>query len=425
MVLDKETGKITQEYTVYMNEFYEQILPTVDVDGNPLPATKVWGYGGEARDTLTSKKLGFFQNSPGATFEATRGVPVRVTYVNNITSNHMFAVDPTLHWANPNGMTMPEGPTFLEYPDGYEDAQTNVPLITHLHGGEVQSTSDGHPEAWYTSAVTALYGPEYSTNDNYQTITYAPGQATFYYPNEQPPTTLWYHDHALGVTRTNVMSGLAGFYLLRENGDSMTPYVPPQKWEIPIVIQDRSFNDDGSMWFPTEGNKPEVHPYWNPEFFGDTIMVNGKVWPNLDVDRGVYRFRLLDGSNARFYTLKFEIVTGETNGFPTYDPTPISFYQIGSDGGYLKAAAGPLEQLSIGPGERADILIDFSSLAPGDKVILTNSADIPFRGEGVPGDESPDPATVGQIMQFTCKNNIGYPAKTLPETLNPTLRSLR
>ena len=314
-------------------------------------------------------------------------------------------------------MTMPTT-DFLPYPDGYELAQTNVPLVTHLHGGEVQSTSDGHPEAWYTSA--GLYGPEYSTNDIYPTITPTAGQATFYYPNEQPPTTLWYHDHALGVTRTNVMSGLAGFYLLREKGDPMTPYVPPQKWEIPIVIQDRSFNTDGSMWFPTEGNNPEVHPYWNPEFFGDTIMVNGKVWPNLDVDRGVYRFRLLDGSNARFYTLKFEVVTGETNGIPTYGAT-IPFFQIGSDGGYLKAAAGPLDHLSIGPGERVDILIDFSSLAKGDKVILTNSADIPFRGEGVAGDEPPDPATVGQIMQFTCKNNRGYPAKTLPETLNPTL----
>ena len=406
MTYDKETGKRTQEYTVYMNEFYEQILPTIDENGDPtgFDQTLVWGYGGEARDTVTSKKLGFFQNSPGATFEATRGVPIRVKYVNNITSNHMFAVDPTLHWANPNGMTAPTFP-FISFPPGYEDAQSNVPLVTHLHGGEVKSTSDGHPESWYTASGDQ--GPAYNTE-----MTTSDNSAVFYYPNEQLPTTLWYHDHSLGVTRTNVMAGLAGFYLLREKGDSMTPYVPPQKWEIPIVIQDRSFNLDGSMWFPTEGNKPDVHPYWNPEFFGNTIMVNGKLWPNLDVDRGVYRFRLLDGSNARFYDLTLDIL--DENGESTDDTLP--FTQIGSDGGYLKSAAR-LDSLVIAPGERLDVLVDFSGLAPGTKVIMRNSAATPFpNGDSI---EEDDPT--GEIMQFTCKKNKGYPAKALPEILNPTL----
>ena len=408
MVLDKDTGKMTQEYTVYMNEFVEQILPTVKQNGDPtgFGTTLVWGYGGEARDTVTSKKLGFFQNSPGATFEATRGVPIRVTYVNNIDSNHMFAVDPTLHWANPNEMPMPTAP-FDPFQPGYNDAQSNVPLITHLHGGEVQSTSDGHPEAWYTKAGD--HGPAYNT---LMPATTPLDSAIFYYPNEQLPTTLWYHDHALGVTRTNVMSGLAGFYLLREKGDSMTPYLPPTKWEVPIVIQDRSFNIDGSMWFPSEGNNDAVHPYWNPEFFGNTIMVNGKLWPNLDVDRGVYRFRLLDGSNARFYDLTLDIL--DEYGVSTGETLP--FTQIGSDGGYLKSAA-TRDNLVIAPGERLDVLVDFSGLAPGTKVIMRNTAATPFPN-GDPIEEN-DPT--GEIMQFTTMKNKGYPAKTLPETLNPTL----
>lgn len=406
MVYDKDTKTMTQQYTVYMNEFYEQILPTVYENGTVTGynQTLVWGYGGEARDTVTGKKLGFFQNSPGATFEATRGIPVQVTYINNITSNHMFAVDPTLHWSNPNDFTAPTAP-FDEYPPGYIEAQTNVSLVTHLHGAEVQSTSDGHPDSWYTA--NGIHGPAYNTEKPTDA-----NSAIFIYPNEQLPTTLWYHDHSLGVTRTNVMSGLAGFYLLREKGDRMTSYVPPTKWEIPIVIQDRSFNDDGSMYFPTEGNNVDYHPYWNPEFFGNTIMVNGKLWPNLDVDRGVYRFRLLDGSNARFYDLTLDIL--DENGDSTGDTLP--FTQIGSDGGYLKSAV-TLDSLVVAPGERLDILVDFSGLALGTKVVMRNSAATPYPG----GDPTLPTDPTSEIMQFTCKRNRGYPAKTLPETLNPTL----
>jgi FtsP/CotA-like multicopper oxidase with cupredoxin domain/subtilisin-like proprotein convertase family protein len=388
---------IRQEYTVSMSEFYQQILPP------GFPKTLVWGYGGYAKDAVTGAYLGFVRNSPGPTFEAIRDVPIQVRWVNKVT-RQIFAVDPTLHWANPNNM--PEMPTdpYPTFPPGFPEAQMPVPLVTHLHGGEVQSTSDGNPDAWFTA--NGLRGPGY--NSLYPTSSDA---AVFYYPNEQLPTTLWYHDHALGITRTNVMSGLAGFYLLRDyaaSSDSVAPLLPAGKYEIPIAIQDRSFNLDGSMWFPKEGINPDIHPYWQPEFFGNTIMVNGKLWPNLNVDMGQYRFRLLDGSNARFYNLT---LTDTSTG------NMVPFTQIGSDGGYLKTAV-PLNWLLIAPGERADILVDFSSFAPGTKIIMNNTAAAPF-----PDGDPADPETVGQIMQFTVMDTSGTAPASLPSTLNPTLQA--
>jgi FtsP/CotA-like multicopper oxidase with cupredoxin domain len=351
--------------------------------------------------------MGFIRNSPGPTFEVTRGVPITVSWKNEITTPHMFAVDPTLHWANPNGLVndntggmpmftcaMEPGGICLPYPTGYTDAQRNVPLVTHVHGAEVQSTSDGHPDSWFTA--NAIQGPAYNS------LTPLTGGAVFQYPNAQQAATIWYHDHALGITRINVMSGLAGFYLIRDAADTtIAPLLPQGKYEVPLAIQDRSFNPDGSFYFPSVGLNPTIHPYWMPEFFGNTIMVNGLVWPNMNVDRGTYRFRLLDGSNARFYTLSFS--------------NKIPFTQIGSDGGYLKAPV-TLTELTIAPGERADILVDFSKLAPGTKVILTNTAKAP-----TPRGTAADPQTTGQIMQFTVTANPGQPFPVLPAPLNPTL----
>jgi FtsP/CotA-like multicopper oxidase with cupredoxin domain len=160
------------------------------------------------------------------------------------------------------------------------------------------------------------------------------------------------------------------------------------------------FNTDGSLLFNNVGINPDIHPYWVPEFFGDTIIVNGNAWPNLNVDRHQYRFRVLNGSNARFFNLKM------SNG--------MTFIQIGSDGGFLPKPA-QLASLLIAPGERADILVDFSELTPGTKIRLLNEANAPF-----PGGDSPDPNTIGQIMQFTVPVNSPEPEKPkkLPEKLN-------
>ncbi len=377
-ITDASGKLIRQDYNVSITQFQQQLLPTINSAGQPtgFGKTTVWGFEGQAKDAVTGENLGVVQSTPGCTFEAIQGVPVRVKWINDLVDASgnplpsLFAVDPTIHWANPNNMEMPDAAAAPAFPPGYSQAQSPVPIVIHLHGGETPSASDGNPDAWYTA--NGLHGPAYST-----VIPTDPNAAVFEYPNEQQPTTLWYHDHALGVTRLNVMAGLAGFYILRSTNDPLAASLPSGQYEMPLVIQDRSFLSDGSLYFPSDGSDPSVHPYWNPTFSGNTLMVNGKVWPNMDVKQGVYRLRILDGSNSRAYTLHL------SNG--------MNFTQIGSDGGYLKTPA-PLNALTIAPAERADLLIDFSNVPTGTKIVLQNAD---------PALTSDERETVGQIIQFT------------------------
>jgi spore coat protein A len=204
--------------------------------------------------------------------------------------------------------------------------------VVHLHGGHVPPQSDGYPET-----------------------TLLPGQSAAYeYPNLQSPATLWYHDHALGITRLNVYMGLAGFYMIRDPAESKLN-LPRGRYEIPLVIQDRSFNDDSSLEYPES---------WEEEFFGDAILVNGKVWPYLDVEPRKYRFRILNGSNSRTYKLALD--SGQ------------AFYQIGTDGGLLEEPV-EVKQITLTAGERADVIVDFSKRR--GEVHLVNSAPAPFPGD--------------------------------------------
>ena len=426
-ITDGAGNVIRQDYDINMTYFREQILPT----GTPLVGsldgmTNVWGYQGKVR-LLDGTILDSFANSPSATFEMTTGIPANVTWRNNIDVPQFLPVDPTLHWAdptNPTPNTMRMWDTFPTTIGGsfsnsmtgatLATAQSPVPLVTHVHGLEVESYYDGGPDEWFT--FDGKHGLGYSTNS---TLATTPGnEAVYYYPNSQQPATLWYHDHALGMTRLNVMSGLAGYYLLRdppaENlitkptatdfDQYLRQHFPLGVSDIPLAIQDRSFYANGELWFPTVGINPTTHPYWMPEFFGNTIMVNGKVWPNLDVTQGWYRFRVLDGSNARFYTLSFD------NKMP--------FTVISTEGGYLQTAF-TTTSITMGPGERYDILVDFSAVPIGTKIIMTNTAKAPF-----PNGATADPQTIGQIMQFTVAATSATPgatAPTLPTSLNPTL----
>lgn len=355
---------------------------------------------------------------------------MNVTWRNNIDVPQFLPVDPTILWANPNNMPMMLSAPFPAFPPGFDgtvttlnpngfNAQAPVPLVTHVHGLEVQSYSDGGPNEWFT--YDGIHGSGYSTNSS---LADTPGnEAVYYYPNQQQPATLWYHDHALGMTRLNVMSGLAGYYLLRDspatttittpnttNFDQyLTQHFPYGVSEIPLAIQDRTFYANGELWFPTVGINPTVHPYWMPEFFGNTIMVNGKVWPNLNVTQGWYRFRVLDGSNARFYTLSLK---DQTTGLK------LPFTVIGTEGGYLQQAV-TVNSITFAPGERYDILVDFSAIPIGTKILVENKAKAPF-----PAGTQADPQTVGQIMQFTVSStspNPGASTPVLPASLNPTL----
>jgi len=238
---------------------------------------------------------------------------------------HLLAVDPTVHWANPpggeTGRDMP--PTFESTPGPYTGS---VPITTHLHGGDTQDHSDGYAEAWYLPAARNLPDGFATEGSRYEYFreksplgdSWGPGNAVFEYANGQRATTMWYHDHTLGMTRLNVYAGPAGFYLLRGGPDDLPTGVLPgpapkvgdgpgtRYYEIPVAIQDRSFNADGSLFYPDTRAffdgfggpyipDSDVPPIWNPEFFANTMVVNGRTWPVLEVEPRRYRFRLLNG----------------------------------------------------------------------------------------------------------------------------------
>ncbi len=394
-------------FGVSMREFQQKILPDSIYSTLAPPfnaGTYVWGY----------KVDGSPASYPGFTVEARQGAPTYITYSNDLPFpgrtqlEPLLSIDQTIHWAAPHGMSM----------DSTQPYQGTIPTVVHLHGAEVPSAFDGAPEAWFTQ--DGIHGKGYST--------FAPtaGNAAIYrYPNTQPATTLWFHDHALGITRINIFSGLAAFYFVRDQFDTGRPdnplSLPAGAQEIELMIQDRQFDTNGQLLFP-DGSpadnptglngpppNPSIHPFWIPEFFGDAIVVNGSTWPYLNVEPRRYRFRFLNASNARF--LRMNLVDASDNK----TPGP-AFWQIGTDGGLLDKPVllnnpntrSPLKLL-LAPSERADIIIDFAGLA-GRTFTLVNDAPFPF-----PGGDSPDPAVDGRVMQF----RVNLPLSSRDTTYNP------
>ncbi|KAI5084472.1 hypothetical protein GOP47_0000641 [Adiantum capillus-veneris] len=279
-----------------------------------LPNTTLYAYG-ECQEAASF---------PGPTLMARRGIPAQIRWENHILDErHFLEIDNTIYWANPQ--------------------LGGVPIVTHLHGAEVESASDGHPDAWFTAHDEI--GPSF-VSQNYT------------YPNFQPPAALWYHDNTIGITRLNVMAGLSGFYIIRGS--------PEEELSLPLgillFIKDWRFFANGSIHFRTHGSFAGEDG-WCPEY-GDTMLVNGKVWPYLRVFPRVYRFRVLNGCNARFLDLSLS-------------NSSLSFLQIGTDGGFLPEARAR-DSLLMSPGERVDVLIDFTGLENGTEVLLSNSAPSPF-----------------------------------------------
>jgi spore coat protein A len=416
-----DPGFVGDYYEIAVRQFQQQVLSSVDVRGNPLPMTTVWSYG-------TVSPAGPF-HYPAFSIEATVNRPVRVKWINDLKDPvtghflpHLLPIDQTLHWANPpqecaNGA--PRTDCMGIDPAPYAGP---VPVVVHLHGAHVDPESDGYPEAWYLPAANDI-PPGYATRGSrFGQIGGVPledGAAVFQYRNDQRAATLWFHDHALGITRSNVYAGPAGFFLLRGGPGDLPSGGPGQlpggAYEIPLVIQDRSFNADGSLFFPGtraffdgfEGPyigdfeySSDVSPIWNPEFFGNTIVANGKTWPYLNVEPRKYRFRILNGSDSRFFILDF-------------GGHGLTFVQIGSDGGFLPAPV-PHDQLLIAPAERMDVIVDFSVLKPGQKVVLRNlGPDSPFGGFPVSGERA-NPATTGRVMEFRVVPLSGPDESTIP-----------
>ena len=288
----------------------------------------------------------------------------------------MFPTDDTLH--------------------GDEPGQPAVRTVVHLHGARVLPESDGYPEAWFTNGF-ARTGPFFQ-NKIYQ------------YPNDQQATQLWYHDHGLGITRLNIYAGLAGFYFIRDNHEADLN-LPKGPYEVPLLIQDRSFEDDGSLLYPVvdTGGDPDqrVPPVWVPEFFGDKVLVNGVVWPHLAVEPRKYRFRMLNGSNARWYHLTLN--EAGPDGIPDGTPGPI-FNIIGTDGGFRPTPSSATEIL-IAPSERYDIVIDFTG-AEGKSFVLGNDGPAPYPDGG---DVVPD-----KVMLFTVTKPLqGKDRSAIPQVLGP------
>ena len=326
------------------------------------------------RDLRPTPLWGYNAQYPGPTFEARRGEPIDVLWTNNLPRTHLLqsAIDNTLH--------------------GDEPGEPFVRTVVHLHGAKVRPDSDGYPEAWFTNGFGQT-GPFFDNR-------------TYHYPNDQPATTLWYHDHALGTTRLNIMTGLAGFYLIRDRVEDNLD-LPRGEFEIPLMIQDRAFNDDGSLFYPTQApGDPDIPPVWVPEFFGDTVLVNGKVWPFLEVEARKYRFRILNASNARFYHLTLNEST--STGTPTGRPGPV-FNQIGSHGGLLPRPV-PQTDLTIGIAERFDVIIDFSG-ADGKFFVLNNDAKAPF--------PDGDDVIPSNVMLFKVKRSRDRDNGSLPQSLAP------
>ena len=444
-------GKPVDYYEISMGQFAQQILPA------GLPATTVWGYGGVAAQ---SNRGLLVHNAPSLTIEARWNRPVRVKWINDLMDEnghylpHLLPVDPTLHWANPPGGIdgRDSRPSFTETPGRYTGP---VPMVTHVHGAVgVADDSDGYAEAWYLPAANDIplgYAKEGTWYRFFAGkaaraygVEWGPGFATFQYPNENRASTIWYHDHTLGMTRLNVYAGPAGFYLVRggpagddavrdsrTGGRASLPgpaprendKFPPNKpyREIPIAIQDRSFNADGSLFYPDSRvffdgivhdyiPEGEFSPIWNPEFFGNTIMVNGNTWPFQTVERRRYRFRFLNGCQSRFLILDFNAIPG------------VEVWQIGNEGGFLAApvnvTADHGNRLLMGLAERADTIVDFSNVPAGNYVLGNVGPDEPFGG-GVPGVDFPvaDPGSTGQVIQFRVVSAVGADDTTPPQYL--------
>ncbi len=377
----------TRRIELSMSEFQTQVLPT------GLPRTWVWGYlrpGAATRDSYI-----------GPVIVATRGTPTEIKWVNDLGHSETTEVrawaestDQTLHWADPlhfEANVCAEKETPRQPPQGYCAALYSgpIPATPHLHGGEVPPQIDGGPDSWVTSDGT-YKGHSFYSKDGAS----ATNHAILRYPNAQEAAPIWFHDHTFGLTRLGVYAGLAGAYLLVDPLNPPPDNLPPP---VPLVIQDRMFDTEGQLLFPagTPFSPNPEHPFWVPEFVGDTIVVNGKAWPFLEVEPKRYRFLFLNGSNARTYELFIADQVTKAVG--------PAMWQIGTDGGYLeepvkidpKAPKGRLQRLLILPGERADVIIDFAGLTPGATLLMRNVAKTPYPGGG-----SPRGSTTGRVMQF-------------------------
>ncbi len=429
-------------YTIDIGDYADQLHPQL-----PNP-TRLRGYG----------QAGTFRHL-GGVIAAKRGTPVQITFRNNLSGNGIIPIDTTIPGAN-------LGPNRV---------------ATHLHGGFVPWISDGGPESWWDpsgnmgrSFTPSPLNPTFA--NPIRNPAALPNEQEVYYPNNQGARMMWYHDHAIGITRTNAYAGLASAYVLYDDYETIllggAPYNLPGPLDprtTYLVFQDKVFvspsvvatdptwpivmpsSRPGDLWYAhvyeparwVVGPPPTLplpDPSSIPEFFGDTMLVNGTAYPTLHVQPRQYRWRMLNACNARFLNPRLVYAQG-INGVAATEPSPNvagpAFVQIGTEGGFLPAPAmlnGPKQPvLLMAPAERTDLIVDFRAVAPGSVLILYNDAPAPFPKGSPLNDYYPqNPKTptslpglgpnTRTLLQIVVDPLVGPadPAITLPATLgNP------
>ncbi|SJM91713.1 multicopper oxidase domain-containing protein [Crenothrix polyspora] len=370
---DTKTYSGSDFYKLNIDRIKTHILPP------GFPATTVDAYGDcDCMETFSYPAHTIIANS---TLDK-RGKQTLIQFNDNRdVTTHLLPLDASIH--------------------GADRAEPQIRSVVHLHGfKQVDEKSDGYPEAW--KSPLGKKGEDFVNSESGHSVPHNPDP--FVQQNKQAASLLWFHDHTLGITRLNVYAGLAGLYVLRDNNEQAmidNGSLPSGAYEIPLALQDRMFHTDGSLAYPDRNPEIKSAPKLSmlPEFFGKVIVVNGIAWPYLEVEPRKYRFRLLNGSNARFYSLTLSNSAG--------------FYVLGTEGGFLPAPV-PTKSLTIGPGERYDFVIDFSAAAHNQTIILKNSANSPYPD----GDDKVTAGLDDQIIQFRVTQPLSsVPRKSLPTRL--------
>lgn len=371
-------------YTISMEEIVDVLHPEMQAGG-----TRLWSY----VNGMSKKHL-------GAGIVVQRGEKVQITFLNKLPQRHLLPVDTTIPGAN-------LGPN-----------RTAV----HLHGGKVPWSSDGGPHFWWAPASQT--DPTLKRGASFVDMGPAlgrgrtpDGSAEVFYPNDQSARMMWFHDHALGITRLNAYAGLAAPYVITDSHESALVAQnnlpgPLDPRTVYLSFQDKIFvssatsatdpsweslrpdSRPGDLWYPHvyeptrwdvgEGQLPLPSPSVVPEMFGDTILVNGTVYPYLEVEQRQYRFRMLNACNARFLNPRLVFAQAGASTEANNHSAGPGFIQIGNEAGFLPAptpvggARGV--PLLLAPAERADLVVDFRAVPAGSVLILYNDAPAPFPG---------------------------------------------
>jgi spore coat protein A, manganese oxidase len=364
--------------------------------GLPKP-TPTWGYWGLDLTTGIPASIGLGYLGP--TIEAVTGRPTIVKFVNKLTGRHPVqdAIDMTITGNSPA----------KSYPVGR--------AVPHLHGGFTPTQFDGQPHAWWD-----MHGTHDPMPGFYSLPGNAQNEAIFWYSNHQPAAMLWYHDHAMGITRLNVHAGLAGLYFVRDDKDTGKPGnplgLPAGQFEIPLILQDKSFNPDGSLFYPTNTEPYPNYPHskWVPEFFGDTPVINATAYPNLKVEPRRYRFRMVNAAQARLFNLSFS--------YGSQGHLQLPFYVIGMEQSFVPGRPEAVKQLLLSPGERADVIVDFSAVPHGTNLLLQNDAPAPYPDGGEV--ELPELMRIQVTLPLSSPDKTANPAKgklSLPDLSGPLI----